>query len=852
MKRYFIRLLACVIVTTLFVGCAENRPDITTIDFKEITDVPVVEGEGLSAAFAGSNDGVVMVAGGCNFPDVAASDGGAKRFYDNVYTYLTKNGDGVWVELAEKLPIASAYGVSVTMSDGVYIFGGTDDGKRSLKQSLKFKKGKFEALTDMPVGIDNGGGAAIGSNVYIVGGLSDGKNVSSVQVFDTKKGEWSEIAPYPGEARVQPVVVAQNAAEEMKLYVIGGFNAVTKEIMHDGWAYSPKFATWSQMDEAPVPLIGGVGFATGVHTIVATGGVDANRFAQGLAANSDSLRRAYMTQDPDWYNFNDTLWAYNTIVDRWCETGVAPVSRAGASVVPYQKGWVYLMGETMPGVRSNKAFYGETHSVQSFGWVNWTVIIVYLLAMLGLGFVFMFRNKNADDYFKAGGRIPWWAVSISIFATMLSAITFMAIPAKTYATDWRYFLMAVTIFIAAFPVVKYYLPFFRRLNITSAYEYLELRFNRILRIISSILFIIFMTARMALVLYLPSLALTAATGIDVYTCILMMSLITIIYSSIGGIEAVVWGDVVQGIILMGGGLFTLVYLYLHTDGDAWQMALDADKFNLIDLTVSLSSPTLWVILFGGFAIQLISYTSDQTVIQRYMTAKDEKQSGKSIITNGILSVISSVIFYAIGTALFTYFQSRPETLDISMPTADSIFPFFIMTQLPVGVAGVLIAAIFAASMSTVSSNINSIATAFSVDIYPLFKPKNPAGLKVARITSVAFGAAGCLFALMMATWNVLSLFDWFNTMLGLLTSGLGALFFMGIFFPRIDGRSATIGFFVGTACLLLVSIYTPLSFWLYGLFGMTIITIISLIVSFVAPGKRKQLDGLTWKTLKKS
>lgn len=852
MKRFLLALVAFVCVLCLTTSCSQNHPDVTTIDFIEIESVPVVEGVGLSAPFSGTDGSTIFIAGGCNFPQTAASDGGEKRFYDHIYLYDAKSGkNGKWQLSDAKLPVASAYGVSVVTSEGTYLFGGTADGKGSLTSSLLFKNGKFEKLADMPFGLDNGNGVAIGNDIYIVGGLSNGTAVNTVLVFDTKKGTWKEALTYPGEARVQPVVVSQNAAEETKLYVIGGFNPETLNVMHDGWAFSPKLGTWSKIASAPVPLIGGVGFKTGVHTVVATGGVNAEKFALGLAATSDSLKKAYMTHEPQWYNFNDTLWAYNTIVDRWCETGVAPVARAGAALIPTQNGWFYVMGESMPGVRSNQAFYGEIHSVQSFGWINWTVIIVYLLAMLGLGFIFMFRSKNADDYFKAGGRIPWWAVSVSIFATMLSAITFMAIPAKTYATDWRYFMMAITIFIAAFPVVKYYLPFFRRLKITSAYEYLELRFNRVLRIISSILFIIFMTARMALVLYLPSLALTAATGIDVYTCILLMSLITIIYSSIGGIEAVVWGDVVQGIILMGGGLFTLGYLIVNTDGNAWQIAVESQKFNLIDLSFSLTSPTLWVMVIGGFAIQLISYTSDQTVIQRYMTAKSEKQSGKSIITNGILSVISSIIFYAIGTALFTYFQSRPETLDISMPTADSIFPFFIMTQLPVGVAGILIAAIFAASMSTVSSNINSIATAFTVDIYPLFKPKKPAGLKVARITSVAFGAAGCLFALMMATWNILSLFDWFNTMLGLLTSGLGALFFMGIFFPRIDGRSAMIGFFSGTALLILITIYTPLSFWLYGLFGIVAITAISLIASFTIPGNKKPIIGLTWSTIKK-
>ena len=831
-------IILLLLITSLFISCSSNKADETTVAWQAIEKLP----NALSAAYAGVADGELIVAGGCNFPGVPAHEGGTKSFYDNIYSL--KNG--AWQRLPAVLPAASAYGVAISSGEGLHIIGGTADGKQSLTQNLILTKGEMKALPAMPFGLDNTGGAMLGNDIYIVGGLSDGTPTNRALRYDTRAQQWSEIEPYPGEPRVQPVVIAQNAAEEKRLYVMGGFNPATKNVMQDGWAYSPRAKQWLPLHEAPVGLNGGFAFGAGVHTILASGGVNKERFTEGLNVLGDSARREYMTHEPAWYRFNDTLYAYNTIINRWCATGVMPAARAGASLVAAHGGWYLIAGETMPGVRSAEVWFGVVDSEQSFGWINWTVIIVYLIAMIGMGVFFMFRAKNSDDFFKAGGRIPWWAVSVSIFATMLSAITFMAIPAKTYATDWRYFLMAVTIFIAAFPVVKYYLPFFRRLNITSAYEYLELRFNKTLRLISSIIFIIFMTARMALVLYLPSLALTAATGIDIYTCILLMSLITIVYSSIGGIEAVVWGDVVQGIILMGGALFTLFFLITHTDGNFLQIAIENEKFHILNFTFDFTSATFWVVIFGGFATQIISYTSDQTVIQRYMTTKSEKQAGKSIITNGILSLISSILFYAIGTALFTYFQSRPETLDIAMPTADSIFPFFIMTQLPVGLAGVLVAAIFAASMSTVSSNINSIATAFTVDLLPYIS-KSANKLKTARLASVIFGALGCGFALMMATWNVLSLFDWFNTMLGLLTSGLGALFFMGIFFDRIGGRAALIGFVTGGAALLLVTIYTQLNFMLYGLLGMSFITIISLIMSYILPRDNRSKQNLTWR-----
>ena len=185
-------------------------------------------------------------------------------------------------------------------------------------------------------------------------------------------------------------------------------------------------------------------------------------------------------------------------------------------------------------------------------------------------------SNSSDDFFKGGGRIPWWAAGISIFATMLSAITYMSIPAKAYATDWTYYPMQICILLVSFPVIKYYLPFFRRLNVTTAYEYLERRFNSATRLMASILFIVFMVARTALVLFLPSLAMTAVTGINIYICIALMALITILYCTMGGVEAVVWGDVIQGIILVGGAILAAVYLIVNTGengaSDFWQIA----------------------------------------------------------------------------------------------------------------------------------------------------------------------------------------------------------------------------------------------------------------------------------------
>ena len=582
-------------------------------------------------------------------------------------------------------------------------------------------------------------------------------------------------------------------------------------------------------------LVGSCCATSGYSHILFFGGVDYDIFLSAIQGKQDSL---YLRHEPAWYKFRQDVLVYHTITDSWAILpGDSALARAGAVLTPWEDGWYYSGGETMPGIRSNKISRIEIRHETHFGLANWTVLALYLLAMLGMGIYFMRRENGADDFFKGGGRIPWWAAGISIYATMLSAITYMAIPAKAYATDWTYYPMLWMIPIVGFPVIWYYLPYFRRLKAASAYAILEERFNLATRLMASTLFCIFMVARMALVMYLPSLALTAVTGIDIYLCIILMGLVTIIYCTMGGVEAVIWGDVIQGCILVGGAIFAALYLWSNTEGGfagAWQLAMDNDKLRLFVWSWDYRYVTFWVaIIGGGIANNLISYTSDQTVIQRYMTTKDEKSAGRSILVNGFMSVFISVAFYFIGTGLYTFYKTHPTSLDITMQQGDAIFPFFMMSQMPAGVAGLLIAAIFAATMSTISSNINSVSTAFSVDFIQRFRPniKDSTLLRVARWTCIVSGLMGLGIALLMATWDIASLLDYFNTILGLLTSGLGGLFVMAVFFPRIKGRAALTGFIIGELVVFLMYLYTDASFFLFGAIGIVVSVITAWLFS---------------------
>ena len=436
--------------------------------------------------------------------------------------------------------------------------------------------------------------------------------------------------------------------------------------------------------------------------------------------------------------------------------------------------------------------------------IDSAVIVAYLLGMAGMGFYFMRRNRDADAYFKAGGKLPWWVVSLSIYATMFSSITFMSIPAMAFSGDMSYFVISFGIPIMALVTVRWYLPFFRRLNLTSAYEYLEVRFNLPCRLFASAAFILFMIARTAIVAYLPSLALCAVTGIDINVAIAVVTLITIVYCTVGGVEAVILSDFVQSVILICSTALILVWLIAGTDG-GWsgflEMGSSAHKFRVFDLAFDWTKPCFWVVLIGGLVANLASYTSDQCVVQRYMTTPDEKGAAKSILFNGGLSFLNCFVFFTVGVALWTYYQSHAAALPAGTKP-DAVLAVFIARELPHGVSGLVLAAVAAATMSTLSANLNSAASAITTDFYQrlvICKSNNQTIKQSSRIllcgkiSTVVIGLLGGAMALWLANADIGNIYDQFQRFLGILTGGLGCLFFMGIFMKRVNGFGATCG-----------------------------------------------------------
>jgi SSS family transporter len=479
--------------------------------------------------------------------------------------------------------------------------------------------------------------------------------------------------------------------------------------------------------------------------------------------------------------------------------------------------------------------------------------------MIGVGVFFSFRNKNSDDYFRGGQRVPWLVAGLSIFATMLSSITFMAIPAKAYATDWVYFIVNMMAIAITPLVILLFLPFFRKIDATSAYEYLEKRFNRLARLFASASFILFQIGRMAVVMYLPALALAAITPMSEQQCILLMGILSIIYCTMGGLEAVVWTDTIQSFVLLGGAFFSLILIITQIDGGIvgfMTTAAEHSKFRMINwdlASTSFATTALWVVVLGGIGQNLVPYTSDMAVVQRYMSVPDMTRAKRAIWTNALAILPASLLFFGVGTALFVFYAHNPDRLDPTFKT-DAIFPLFIARELPTGISGLVVAGIFAAAQSTISTSLNSTSTALVTDFVRPFRRTHSERtyLRLGRILTAAMGILGLLLALLFAASDIYSLWDQFMRILGLFGGPMCGLFCLGIFTTRTTGPGAIIGALCGAAGLFLIWQYTSVHLLLYAFVGITICFICGYLASLAIPRSKKSIQGLTIHTLERS
>jgi SSS family transporter len=636
-------------------------------------------------------------------------------------------------------------------------------------------------------------------------------------------------------------------------YLFGGVELVPAEgatqqrrYLDDAFRYNPTTG-WERIADLPEPLAAAPSPALRLgtsHFVVLSG--DGGELASNVAEVKD-----------DHPGFRRTAIAYHTVTDQWLNAGATPFSLATTTAVYDGDRTIIASGETRPGVRSTNVWSGKIVSRKAeFGALNLAVLALYPVLMLGIGLCSARKSKDAEGYFRGGQQIPWWAAGLSIYATMLSSITFMAIPAKAYFSNWWFIISQVSVIVLAPVVIKLYLPFFRQLNLTSAYEYLEHRFNLAVRLFGSASFIAFQIARTGIVLYLPALALATVSSLDTTACIVGMTLLTIAVTFCGGMEAVIWTDVAQSLILLVAAAVSLVVIAVSLDGslfENFQHAASRGKlFPEISWLPDFAIESGWVLLFGMFFTTLISYTSNQEVVQRFMTTKDEAAAGRAIWTNAWLSLPSGMLFFAVGTALYLFYEQHPARLDPTLSRNDAIFPFFMVQELPAGIAGFVVAGIFAAAQPT--SSLNSVATAVVTDFYQRMNPVASASsrVRVGRLATIVAGVAGMAVALTMERFPIESLWELFLNVLGLTTGILAGLFSLGILTRRAHGIGAICGILASSAAMWAISQFGEMHSLMYGCLAVVTCFVSGYFFSLIIPQKPRSLEGLTIHTLHRS
>ena len=437
-------------------------------------------------------------------------------------------------------------------------------------------------------------------------------------------------------------------------------------------------------------------------------------------------------------------------------------------------------------------------------------IIVFLLFTSGVvafGCSFFKKKGTSEEFTSAGRSLPGWVVGMSIFATYVSSISYLGYPGKAFSGDWNAFVFSLSIPIASYFAARYFVPFYRSQDSISAYSFLENRFGPWARIYASSCYLLTQIARTGSILYLLALPMNVLLGWHIQTIIVVTSVAIVLYSMLGGMKAVIWTEAIQGIILIGGALVCMFILLFDMPGgpvQTFSIAMEDGKFSLGSFGSSLSESTFWVCLIYGIFTNLQNYGIDQSYVQRYHTAKNEKEAKFSALFGGYLFIPVSAVFFMIGTGLYAFYKVHPGILPDGV-RADYVFPFFIVNELPVGLTGLLIASIFAAGMSTIATSVTSSSTIILTDYYQRFRKHagNRERMLVLKLSSVGVGVAGILVA--FAFMSVQSALDaWLAS---IFSGGMLGLFLLGYISRKARNFDAVLGVVCGVilVCWIVIS-----------------------------------------------
>lgn len=479
------------------------------------------------------------------------------------------------------------------------------------------------------------------------------------------------------------------------------------------------------------------------------------------------------------------------------------------------------------------------------------VLVAYMVGVFLLGCWFARKSSKPQEFMVAGRSLPGWAVGLSVLGTYVSSIGFLGNTGKAFGGNWSSWVFGLSLPIAGLVAVRWFVPFYRRSDHMSAYAHLEDRFGPWARTYALACYLLSQLARIGTILYLVALALAPLTGWSITTIILVTGVLVTLYTLLGGIEAVIWTDVVQTVVLMAGALLCVAFLLTDMPegpGQLFRVANENNKFGLGSFSlnpnsVTLAEPTFWVVLVYGIFINLMNFGIDQNFVQRYFAAKTDRDARVSVWIAVLIFPMISAVFFFIGTGIYSLYQTHPEMLNevrqevavtrlrqegkpitdqaVTAKAAtltvadigDRALPHFIVHRLPSGLCGLLIAAIFAAAMSSMDTSLNSSATVFFVDIYKRYLRPRSSDRETMRVlywSTLIFGVAGTLTALAMI--RVRSALDAWWTLQGVFSGGMLGLFLLGLVSRQARNAHAILAVTVGILAIVWLSLSST-AFW---------------------------------------
>lgn len=728
--------------------------------------------------------------------------------------WLLEPGAREWRRLPDDAASGRILGLA-RAGGATWLLRGDAAGARGVER-LRIEGGQLrrQALPGWPQPLASARVGALAERLYVAGVDAGGAARLLALPLQAAATRWTPLPPWPGGG-APTALAAQNQALFVSVAAPGGDRLWRRD------------AEGLWQPRTPVP----------------------GRVLEGSVRALGQAHLLFLVAPPEAAPGAARLASYHTITDAWATPPVAEAAPARLAA-----GWGDGLLWAVPdaGGRSVFAAAAPEGGKYLLKWLDWTVIALYLVAMSGIGAWFYLREKrgSTSDFFVGGRSIPFWAAGVSLYATNTSSISFIAIPAKSFESNWQYLTNNLIAVLGLMFVAVWIVPLLRRLDLMSVFSYLETRFHPLIRMLASALCIAMQIgARMSVILFLPALAIATITGLDVVWSILIMGVFTILYTTLGGMKAVIWTDFVQVFVMFGGAIFAIGFIVWNIHGGVPEflaVAMAEDKMKLFDFSFDLTKATVWGFLFLVLFDVILTFPKDQVLMQRVLSTRSDKEAGRSVWTFAAIMVPGGFFFYMIGTALYVYYKDNPERMNPLLPI-DATFPLFIAAELPMGVTGLIIAGIFAAAMSTLSSIINSVSTLASVDFYEKLA-KHPTPKKsvlFAEIVGVLVGLTGIGIALLLSRYDIHSLFDVSIELAGLLGGGFAGAYTLGMFTRRANTPGVAIGIF--GSIVLTLALWSQDLVHPYFYLGISIMAciVIGYLASLLFPAPTRSLKGLT-------